>query len=347
MKRYNTPRKNAPIASVIKNFANPQSGKVSESRKEIKRRFDYLDWRHQKRIIMVCLFSCKSDREWIYTKMLNCWDDNFMPRVEQLWRFYREPRCAWVIIRHFPKEYIESHIDELSTGRNYYFICLRLAHNPNFKIDRQQLSAVDYLSVLSLCNRPISTQEGCDILYEITREMCSENELINIPNSTQYVERGEVLRPTHFHEISRALYILQVKGADEAVEKYYEWCEEITNRIELSGEFIKLHSDKISDIEYNRKRKAITTLYMAASLNIETRREAAEESVDNQEERLEEMLNNPQPQAITTPYMAATLNIETRGEAVEESANNQVGRLEEMLNNSQLKLLIKELELTL
>lgn len=44
----NIPR-NKPIATVIKNYVDKKSGKVSDSRKEIQRRFFVLDWKGQKR----------------------------------------------------------------------------------------------------------------------------------------------------------------------------------------------------------------------------------------------------------------------------------------------------------
>lgn len=294
MKRINAPKKNAPIASLIKQFSDAKSGKVAESRKEIKRRFDYLDWKYQKRIIMVCLYSCKSDREWIYTKLLNCWDDFFRERIDQLWKCYREPRCAWIIISHFPEEYIESHIDELGDGRNYYFVCRRLAHNPSFVINRQRLSAIDYLSVLVHCNRPISTQEAIDILFEITSEACSENELINRMNRIYNTKRGKVLCPYHFTDISKALYILQNKGIDEVADQYYEWCEEISNRIKHSTEFRNLNAEALSDEAYNHKRLAISTLYIDAALHNKSKIKHPIAPTENQIDALEQMLHSPQ-----------------------------------------------------
>ena len=44
-------KRNTPIATLIKNYINKKSGKVPESRKEIQRRFDYLDWKDQKKIM--------------------------------------------------------------------------------------------------------------------------------------------------------------------------------------------------------------------------------------------------------------------------------------------------------
>ena len=56
------PRRNTPIAQLIKNYRNKKSGKVSAARNEIQWRFDALDWRHQKQILPDFLRSGKGDR---------------------------------------------------------------------------------------------------------------------------------------------------------------------------------------------------------------------------------------------------------------------------------------------
>ena len=86
--RYKRKKRNAPIATLIKNYTNKKSGKVSESREEIKWRFNWLDWKDQKRIIAAFLESGKSDREWAYGKVLDYWDDSFLPKVKELWHVH-------------------------------------------------------------------------------------------------------------------------------------------------------------------------------------------------------------------------------------------------------------------
>ena len=68
---YNTKKRNTPIATLIKNYINKKSGKVSDSRNEIQRRFDYLDWKDQKKIVLAFLESGKTDRQWAYSKTLD------------------------------------------------------------------------------------------------------------------------------------------------------------------------------------------------------------------------------------------------------------------------------------
>ena len=80
--------RNRPIASLIKLYLDKKSGKVSEARKEIQKRFDYLDWKDQKRIILAFLQSGKSDREWAYGKIYRQWDVCYFEPVKALWQKY-------------------------------------------------------------------------------------------------------------------------------------------------------------------------------------------------------------------------------------------------------------------
>ena len=121
MDRRRIPR-NKPIATVIKNYLDKKSGKVTESREEIRRRFFGLDWKDQKRIISAFLDAGKSDRDWAYSRLLDLWDNSFSLKISELWAKYHEFRCAWIIIRHFPLDYIKTNIDQFKEDRDYYLL---------------------------------------------------------------------------------------------------------------------------------------------------------------------------------------------------------------------------------
>lgn len=150
--------RNHPIATVIKNYVNKKSGKVTDSRNEIQRRFFGLDWKDQKKIVAAFLDSGVSDRDWAYSRLLDLWDASFEQKVLELWETYHEEKCAWVIIRHFPKEFISKHVNTFNEGRDYYFICRRLAADADFVIDKERLSKTDYLMALSHGERHINMQ---------------------------------------------------------------------------------------------------------------------------------------------------------------------------------------------
>ena len=46
---------NAPMRTLLRDFENKRSGKVVEARKEIRRRFDYIDGSQQIRFLYACL----------------------------------------------------------------------------------------------------------------------------------------------------------------------------------------------------------------------------------------------------------------------------------------------------
>lgn len=168
-------KRNTPIATLIKNYINKKSGKVPESRKEIQRRFDYLDWKDQKKIMQAFLESGKADRLWAYTKLLDNWDKSFEPRIKELWEQSHEGKSSWVVIRYFPTKFLSQNIDKFTDDRDYYFICLRLAEDKSYIIDRSKLSITDYLSVLYHTDRPLSDDEARDLLYKTVHDVCTED----------------------------------------------------------------------------------------------------------------------------------------------------------------------------
>ena len=169
---YNVQKRNTPIATLIRNFINKKSGKVVESRKEIQRRFEHLDWKDQKKILMASLDSCESDRCWAYKKLTRYWDKSFEPKVKEVWDKLHEPMCSWPIIRFFPISYVKENMASFTADRDFYFISLRLAEDPTYVIDRSKLSTVDYLSVLCCSGRTLSHDEALNILFEIVHDIC-------------------------------------------------------------------------------------------------------------------------------------------------------------------------------
>lgn len=200
---YKIRKKNTPVATLFKNYVDKKSGKVGESRKEIQRRFDYLDWKDQKKILMAFLDSCTSDREWAYGKLYTLWDPSFEPKVKEVWERYREPRCAWSVIRFFPLSYIKEHLDMFTAPRDYYFIALRLAESPDYVIDRSKLSTVDYLAVLYHTGRELANQEAADALFMVVHDMCVKGFNMNDLRQ-QFYSHDEVITPNEFRSVENA-----------------------------------------------------------------------------------------------------------------------------------------------
>lgn len=169
---YERRKHNEPIATIIKGFLDKKGGKVSESRREIHNRFYALDWKCQKQILYASLQSGRYDREWAYTQLYAVWDDCFIPVLKELWEQYHEKRLSWLIIRVFPIDYLKKEFENLSEGRNYFFLFLRLHNETDFVLDKTRLNEADLLGVKTKLREEILDDDVRDIFFLIIYKLC-------------------------------------------------------------------------------------------------------------------------------------------------------------------------------
>lgn len=266
--RYQKRKRNTPIVTLIRNYVDKKSGKVSVSREEIKWRFDHLDWKDQKKILFAFMDSGISDREWAYSKMLDNWDDSFQPKVRELWETYHEYKCSWPIIRYFPLEYIKEHIGEFTDERDYYFICLRLAKDKDYVIDRTKLSDRDCLAVLWHTGRTISDAEARDTLFSIIHDCCFAYTFMPRLEGVGESRYNKVITPANYREVNLAIYYLLKLEKDNIVQQFEQWNEQVEDTIYNSSEFKSIdRNDFFFDYEYDRRRVEIANLYAYQSLD--------------------------------------------------------------------------------
>lgn len=266
--KYQRPKRNNPITKLIRNYVNKKSGKVSVSREEIKWRFDYLDWKDQKKILTAFMESGISDREWAYSKMLDNWDDSFQPKVMELWETYHEYKCSWSVIRYFPLEYIKEHISEFADERDYYFICLRLAKDNDYVIDRTKLTDRDYLAVLWHTGRIISDDEASDTLFSIIHDCCLADTFMPRLERVGEGRYDKVITPANYREVNLAIYYLLKLEKDKIVQQFEQWNELVEDAINDSPEFKSIdRNDFFLDYEYDRRRVEIANLYAFQALD--------------------------------------------------------------------------------
>lgn len=289
--RYQKRKRNTPIVTLIRNYVDKKSGKVSVSREEIKWRFDHLDWKDQKKILFAFMDSGISDREWAYSKMLDNWDDSFQPKVRELLETYHEYKCSWPIIRYFPLEYIKEHISEFTDERDYYFICLRLAKNKDYVIDRTKLSDRDYLAVLWHTGRTISDAEARDTLFGIIHDCCLADTFMPRLERVGEGRYDKVITPANYREVNLAIYYLLKLEKDNIVQQFEQWNEQVEDAINDSPEFKSIdRNDFFLDYEYDRRRVEIANLYafqfldekykMPSDPTVEQMRQAMEQNLE-------------------------------------------------------------------
>lgn len=244
---FHTYKKNQPIALIIEDYVNKRSGKIVESRKEIRHRFAYLDWTEQKKILVLFLNSGKLDREWAYTVLLDIWDNDFEPMIDKLWNQYHEDKCAWVIIRHFPINYVRDNMESLAKGRNYYFICKRLGQVDKVSIDKDRLSESDYLALMSDLEKTIETDEALDIMFRLVHDLCiNPLDYLEIP----FIEHNQPISSMDFPVIRKGLFHLQNMGCHLAVEEFERWDKNAKDSLIESPEFQELCNASVDDANY-------------------------------------------------------------------------------------------------
>ena len=139
--------KNETIDTVLGRFLNKRSKMVSESRKELLRRFDYASFVEQKKIIKAFLCSKNtSDIEWAAIQADKLWDKSYIDGIRDA--FERKPieSLALTIIRHMPLDYIKALETQLVMfSRSEY--CIRLAEESDDLIRKYDLNIFEILYV--------------------------------------------------------------------------------------------------------------------------------------------------------------------------------------------------------
>ena len=169
---------NKPIKTLLSNFENKKSGKVMESRREIRRRFDYLDRSQQVRFLKACFNSCNSDREWACEELTLHWDPQFTHTIEQMWVSLNDEGALRCIVKNFPLEYIVDNMKNLSGKKTYYDLCLRLCPYFKIKFDKEKLTPLQRLSLYSKGQNDASQEEICEIVNTILKNVATDENLL-------------------------------------------------------------------------------------------------------------------------------------------------------------------------
>lgn len=283
-------QRNKPIATVFKNYLDKKSGKVTESRNEIQRRFFGLDWNDQKRIMSAFLNSGKTDRDWAYSRLLDLWDFSFEEQIKSLWYQYHEYKCSWIIIRHFTLDYIRENMDQFKEDRDYYFICLRLAKDKDYIIERSKLSKIDYLAVLYHTEREISDDDARSILYGIVHDCCFSNSFLVRLEHVGEGRRGNLITPANYRDVNLAIYYLMGLDKENVVQQFRGWNEKVEDAIYNSPEFKAFQRFPYRSYEEDQRGIELANLYAYIALDIKYKL-PSDPSVDEIRKNVENRLN--------------------------------------------------------
>ena len=257
--------RNRPVATLMKEDTGHDKVKSSAARTELHRRFDYLDYDIQKKILLAHLDSTKNDRQWAYPRLLDYWDASFIAPVLNIWDKYHETRCSWAIVQHFPKEYIIEHIEELaSIERNYYYICLRFGGDIDFVIDKKRLLPFDLIRVACKTGMPISHDEAMWSVFSIIEQACNDTDYIG-SFAEGYVffspgnDRFTRFSLDNISNLEYAYYYLSKMELTSVTEEIDRWIETVNGALSKDVEWINLNKEVLSDSSFNYNTEKIVT----------------------------------------------------------------------------------------
>lgn len=284
---YSIRRRNTPIATLIKNYQNKKSGKVVVSRREIQERFDYLDWKDQKKILMSFLQAGMTDRKWASYKLLSYWDKSFEPIMEELWQKYKERELAWTIIRYFPIDYIKQNIDTLGAGHNYQDICIRLSGVEGFEMDESKLNEVEILKVYTKARLRLTNKRAMELLMTLVEKICTD----------EYEDRGygwiynfdpKLSSITESNLLNRALSILEDGGKNRVVHDFRIWNECVLNDEKYKSQITQVyHHDELAFYEIQTLSKECYLKHLKESRDLVI--QSTVEDLEKQKESLADM----------------------------------------------------------
>jgi hypothetical protein len=187
--------------------------------------------------------------------------------MQELWESLHEEKSSWTVIRYFPEEYLSDNIDKFTEDRDYYFVCLRLAKNMAFEIDKSKLSNTDYLAVLYHTGRSIEEVEAESLLYENVHTICLDCDPYFALDKYASVSKGTIISPISFKEVSLALYYIKKLGLSSLASEFEQWNKKVMESEFESPEFEAIPIYDIDEVAYIHQMIHIARKYAYLALD--------------------------------------------------------------------------------
>ena len=150
---------NMKARGLLKDFAERRKGKVTEARRQLRRRFDGLDHDLQVEVAKAFLKQpCRTDREFMYRKLTSgiFWDDCLLETLKSMWESTFERGLAQVIACHAERDYVRKYYKMLVGNCRYGDLCIKMGEVP----DKERLTPWSYLFVTYAAGCGLQPKEG-------------------------------------------------------------------------------------------------------------------------------------------------------------------------------------------
>lgn len=164
-----------------------RSGKVVFAREQLRKLFYFLEWRAQCQLLEFFLReSTKCDRIWALKAIRKIWPliegkgkkakERWIAVVFDLWEIYQEEEAALVLLDYAEENCILEQQSRLVEQLGYQKVALRLGKNPEYEVDRTQVSDLEWLYIMVKLQRHVD-RVTCELVFsEVLMEVIVKNE---------------------------------------------------------------------------------------------------------------------------------------------------------------------------
>ena len=241
-KEYVCPKdSNETLDDWVRMYVDKKSRRVSYAGKKLKEVFLKLPGAEKRKAALALLTGGKEDTEWVCKRLKNYkesfdkeWEINWHPSysqaIEECWKKYHGENCGHLFIQFLDEELVRTHIEELETDDNYFYLCQRFVNRLWFKFDADKLrnhSHINaYLSIMSQTKEGVTEEEARRLLYQWIAVVinnhgkhCNERVKENI----FYSNRTGNIRIINAWGFDTALYYILSMGLKNVVIDFLKW----------------------------------------------------------------------------------------------------------------------------
>ena len=153
-------------ATLLGWYTDKKSGKVGLAIKSLMLKFPKESFESQAAILKAFIMGGKKEMEWAGRKLRDHWMESLATEVDLKWKSTHNPILGYVILRHFPDEYVLKEQDALAEVTSFAYVCVRLRNVKGLHMDSKRLSTPEFLYVLAKWEMEKSTAINIDVVAE-------------------------------------------------------------------------------------------------------------------------------------------------------------------------------------
>lgn len=155
-----------PTSSLLEWYANKKSGKVSVAIKELMARYRSESFEGQQEILRAFIMGGKKEMEWAGRRLRDHWTASLASCVDLRWKATHNPILGYIILRHFPDDYVVAQQEELAAATRYAYVYARIVHAEGLRLDMDRLSTPETLYVWAKWNMGKSKHINIGVLAD-------------------------------------------------------------------------------------------------------------------------------------------------------------------------------------